>query len=149
VNDSSRRGFFLRIWQGLFGGAVATAAAPLLASCTRPAAKPAPASSAAVDVRGLAEGSSLVAPAPGPDGAPILIVRESGAQYHALSLLCTHEGCPVNPTPVKGILRCPCHGSQFDLDGHVRQGPAEFPLGRYNSEYNAKRHRLIVKFGPS
>ena len=152
MSDTSRRGFFLRIWQGVFGGAVASAAAPLLDSCTRQparAAPPAPAMSLAVDVSGLAEGATLVAPSPGPDGAPILVVRESGEQYHALSLLCTHEGCPVNATPVNGILRCPCHGSQFNLEGHVRQGPAEFPLGRYDTEYDARKHRLMVKFGPS
>lgn len=147
MSSSSRRGFFLRVWQSLFGGAVAGATAPLLDSCARQPAKPVPATSIAVDVTGLAEGSTLVAPSPGPDGAPILIVRESAYQYHSLSLMCTHEGCPVNSTPVNGILRCPCHGSQFNLEGHVLQGPAEFPLGRYNSEYDAKRHRLIVKFG--
>jgi Rieske Fe-S protein len=91
----------------------------------------------------------MVAPSSGPDGAPILVVNESAGRYHALSLMCTHEGCPVNPTPLNGILRCPCHGSRFNLDGQVRQGPAEFPLGRYETEYDQKGQRLFVKFGPS
>ncbi|MBI4499558.1 MAG: Rieske (2Fe-2S) protein [Gemmatimonadetes bacterium] len=148
VSGSSRRRFFLQIWQGLFGGAVAAAGASLLATCARPSASPSPRPGVAVDVSDLPGGSTKVAPAPGPDGAPILIVHQSAGGYHALSLQCTHEGCPVNATPLQGILTCPCHGSRFDLEGRVVQGPAEFPLGRYDSAYDAKHRRLLVRFLP-
>jgi Rieske Fe-S protein len=101
-----------------------------------------------VDVTPLAsDGGTMVAPVRGPDKAPILIVRDSASSFHALSLTCTHEGCPVKSTPVNGILVCPCHGSQFDLAGEVVQGPADIPLGRYQTEYDAKTRRLIIRFG--
>lgn len=63
-------------------------------------------------------------------GKPIL-VRESGGQYLALSLKCTHLGCTVKVDEATGDLACPCHGSRFSLAGEVEEGPAEAPLTRY------------------
>ena len=55
-----------------------------------------------------------------------------------------HEGCPINP-PVHGVMTCPCHGSQFDLAGHVERGPAQFPLAHYDVAYNTRaRTRTIA-----
>ena len=126
--------------------AAAQAAGALLSACSHAPGTPAPEPGTAVDVSSLvADGDSTVAPEKGPDGAPILVVRESAMQFHALSLSCTHEGCPVNP-PVKGILTCPCHGSRFDLGGNVVRGPADFPLGRYETRYSPESHRLTVSF---
>ncbi len=36
---------------------------------------------------------------------------------------CTHLGCMINKTE-KNRLICPCHGSEFGLDGKVVKGPA-------------------------
>lgn len=55
------------------------------------------------------------------------VVRD-GAAFLALDLTCTHLGCTVTATP-QGFA-CPCHGSRFDRDGRVVQGPAPRPLGR-------------------
>ncbi|WP_179471076.1 QcrA and Rieske domain-containing protein [Mycolicibacterium vinylchloridicum] len=40
---------------------------------------------------------------------------------------CTHAGCKL-PAVTDGTLNCPCHGSQFALDGAVLRGPAATPL---------------------
>jgi Rieske Fe-S protein len=102
-----------------------------------------------IDVSALrADGDTTLAARPGPDGAPILVAR-TGGELVALSLQCTHEGCPVRSTPVDGVLFCPCHGSRFDLRGNVLQGPADFALGRYETAYDAEKGRLTVLFGPS
>jgi cytochrome b6-f complex iron-sulfur subunit len=45
---------------------------------------------------------------------------------YALSTVCTHLGCIVNPAP--DGFHCPCHGSRFAPDGSVRKGPAPKPL---------------------
>jgi ubiquinol-cytochrome c reductase iron-sulfur subunit len=38
---------------------------------------------------------------------------------------CTHLGCvPVGESGIFGGWFCPCHGSQFDTAGRIRQGPA-------------------------
>jgi thiosulfate dehydrogenase (quinone) large subunit len=150
---TTRRVFLCEGARTLAAGAVAGLTGPLLISCVHPnagtAPAPAPTSSghaATVGVSGLsADGQSLVAPWPGPDGAPILIVRRSAHQYGALSMQCTHEGCPINP-PVEGVMTCPCHGSQFDLAGQVHHGPAQYPLGSYEAVYDTKTKMLTVTF---
>ena len=54
----------------------------------------------------------------------ILIHGETG--FTALSLICPHLGCRVDPVP--DGFACPCHGSRFDLGGGVRVGPASQPM---------------------
>ena len=148
---TTRRAFVCEAARTLAAGAVAGMTGPLLTPCARACAGKTPGPvpgfsphSATVDVSHLtANGQSLVAPWTGPDGAPVLIVRASVSHYVALSMQCTHEGCPVNP-PVQGVMTCPCHGSQFDLAGHVRHGPAQYPLGHYDTTYSPKTKTLTV-----
>lgn len=56
-------------------------------------------------------------------------VDEEGTA-HAVSPTCTHQGCLVAFNSVEKAWECPCHGSRFDLDGEVLQGPATRPLKR-------------------
>ena len=49
--------------------------------------------------------------------------------FYAMSLSCTHQGCPV--TPSGNQLFCPCHRSLFDANGNVLQGPARTPLPHF------------------
>ncbi len=63
---------------------------------------------------------------------PIYVfVRDSG-QFLALSSICTHLTCTVELQGAR--LVCPCHGSAFDREGAVLQGPATAPLVRFRSE---------------
>jgi Rieske Fe-S protein len=142
----TRRQFVLGGVRIIAGGATAAIVLPLLASCGRGDARRAPPLfEASFDVSPLtADGQTLVTATPGFDTAPILIERRSARDYVALSMMCTHEGCPVKP-PVGGIIKCPCHGSQYDLDGKVLQGPAQFPLARYEVSYRSRSRRLTVR----
>jgi Rieske Fe-S protein len=38
--------------------------------------------------------------------------------------VCTHLGCQVNFNQAERSWDCPCHGSRYDVDGSVLQGPA-------------------------
>ena len=44
------------------------------------------------------------------------------------SATCTHVGCLVHWNPLETCWDCPCHGSQFQPDGSVINGPAIRPL---------------------
>jgi Rieske Fe-S protein len=54
--------------------------------------------------------------------------RDENGTLSALSARCTHQGCLVAFNPDERSWDCPCHGSRFDLDGTVLQGPATEPL---------------------
>jgi glycine/D-amino acid oxidase-like deaminating enzyme/nitrite reductase/ring-hydroxylating ferredoxin subunit len=47
---------------------------------------------------------------------------------HAVSLRCTHLGCLLRWNGAERSWDCPCHGSRFDVDGGVLEGPAVRPL---------------------
>lgn len=57
--------------------------------------------------------------------------RESGDQFTAFSLSCTHLGCPVRWRPEAKLFMCPCHGGVYYQDGSVAAGPPPHPLPRY------------------
>ncbi|WP_367318970.1 FAD-dependent oxidoreductase [Streptomyces sp. HUAS ZL42] len=74
--------------------------------------------------------------APG-DGAVVRVgghrcaaYRDENGQLHAVSARCTHLGCLVAFNSGERTWECPCHGSRFDTDGNVVQGPATRPLER-------------------
>lgn len=57
----------------------------------------------------------------------IIVARDGGGLY-AYSAACTHLGCLIDPPDESGRAECPCHGSAFDGNGAVLQGPAQAPL---------------------
>ena len=59
----------------------------------------------------------------------VYVLRNEAGLY-ALSATCTHLGCMTRFESENRRLFCPCHGSQFDLEGKVMGGPAPAPLPR-------------------
>jgi Rieske Fe-S protein len=51
-------------------------------------------------------------------------------KLHGVSLRCTHLGCLLRFNSAETSWDCPCHGSRFDVDGNVLEGPAVRPLER-------------------
>jgi glycine/D-amino acid oxidase-like deaminating enzyme/nitrite reductase/ring-hydroxylating ferredoxin subunit len=58
------------------------------------------------------------------------VYRDPDGGLHAVSLRCTHLGCLVSFNEAETSWDCPCHGSRFDVDGEVLEGPATKPLPR-------------------
>jgi cytochrome b6-f complex iron-sulfur subunit len=56
------------------------------------------------------------------------------AGINALYKVCTHLGCIYPWSEAAGIFACPCHGSQFQLDGTYIAGPAPRSLDRFAFE---------------
>lgn len=54
---------------------------------------------------------------------------DSGA-LHCLSSICPHMGCTVSWNPSEKSWDCPCHGSRFDIEGKLLNGPATSGLRR-------------------
>ncbi|MFL6242880.1 MAG: FAD-dependent oxidoreductase [Acidimicrobiia bacterium] len=50
--------------------------------------------------------------------------RDPEGSIHAVSPTCTHLGCEVTFNTAERTWDCPCHGSRFDIDGRVLEGPA-------------------------
>ncbi|APA96908.1 ubiquinol-cytochrome c reductase iron-sulfur subunit [Nocardia seriolae] len=52
-----------------------------------------------------------------------VITQPAAGTYQGFSSTCTHLGCKVNEV-TDGLIKCPCHGSSYHLDGSVAGGPA-------------------------
>ena len=57
------------------------------------------------------------------------IVRNERGIF-ALAALCRYEGCTLDPVSDIKMLKCPCCGSLYDLEGNIHRGPSEQTLWR-------------------
>lgn len=73
----------------------------------------------------------------------IIIIRVSMSSYIAFSKICTHEQCTVTFNSTNNQLPCPCHGSLFDINGNVLNGPAVSPLKKYS--VTLSNNQLTIK----
>ena len=58
------------------------------------------------------------------------VYRADDGSITERSAVCTHVGCIVHWNSFEKCWDCPCHGSQFEPDGTVINGPAISPLGQ-------------------
>ncbi|HEY6576213.1 MAG TPA: Rieske (2Fe-2S) protein, partial [Mycobacterium sp.] len=56
-----------------------------------------------------------------------VVTQPTAGVFKGFSTVCPHKGCDVSKVE-NGTIDCPCHGSQFNLDGAVVHGPADKPL---------------------
>ncbi len=69
-----------------------------------------------------------------------IIVSRKGEAIKVFSRECSHLGCVVQ----KGneMFSCPCHGSQYNLDGSLKRGPAT--SGLKELDFTIRNGNLIV-----
>jgi Rieske Fe-S protein len=75
----------------------------------------------------LAPGDSAIVDS---EGESVAAWRSPQGELFAVSPVCTHLGCKVHWNSVETSWDCPCHGSRFQPDGTVVEGPALRPLTR-------------------
>lgn len=69
---------------------------------------------------------------------PLTVNRVSTTEFVTLDSICTHAGCTVEKFIAdNNVMRCPCHGSGFNVRGEVVQGPAEYNLNAFVTTYDA------------
>jgi Rieske Fe-S protein len=66
----------------------------------------------------------------------VFLVRTGNDQVTALDSTCTHLGCRVSWDAEAKLLKCPCHGGQYDSTGAVKAGPPPAPLARLETRVN-------------
>lgn len=70
------------------------------------------------------------------------VIRQ-GEKLTVVSSVCTHFTCMVSPEQ-DGTFRCRCHGSTFDPQGRVTQGPAVADLPVLPTQINGKGHLIVM-----
>jgi cytochrome b6-f complex iron-sulfur subunit len=73
------------------------------------------------------------------------LVINSGPEIasYAISAVCSHLRCTVDWVDERSRFICPCHGSEYDPEGKVLQGPAPRPLSLVTVIVKDNRVRLI------
>jgi len=99
-------------------------------SSTTPAAPSASGGTAAPAAKAIAK-TSDVPVGSGVIVGEVVVTQPTAGVFKGLSAKCTHKGCTVDKV-ADGTIDCPCHGSKFNLDGTVANGPAQEPLAVEN-----------------
>ncbi|MGF1490578.1 MAG: ubiquinol-cytochrome c reductase iron-sulfur subunit [Prochloraceae cyanobacterium] len=74
----------------------------------------------------------------------VIVVRNPETEaIVALNSVCPHKGCNVEWDAEDNNLECPCHDSEFALDGKVLEGPAKEDLAVY--EVKQEEDSILVK----
>jgi cytochrome b6-f complex iron-sulfur subunit len=66
----------------------------------------------------------------------------------AIYKVCTHLGCLYNWNNQEGKFLCPCHGSQFQLNGEYIRGPAPRSLDRFIIQIVDQQGNVLVETDP-
>ena len=72
-----------------------------------------------------------------------VIINKNDKELNILSSRCTHLGCKINKLENDKLI-CPCHGSQFNLDGNVIKGPATASLKKISYKTDPKTKEIVV-----
>lgn len=80
-----------------------------------------------------------------PTGEPTYLVITKSVKIapYAIAPTCTHLGCTVKWRSNQNRFVCPCHGSEYDAQGRVVQGPARRPLPLITAVVKKDQIRLV------
>lgn len=64
------------------------------------------------------------------EGEQLAVHRDPEGGLSVVSATCPHMKCVVHWNPEDSTWDCPCHGSRFEIDGTVLEGPTLHPLSQ-------------------
>ncbi|MBO3446285.1 FAD-dependent oxidoreductase [Clostridium sp. CCUG 7971] len=70
------------------------------------------------------------------DGKRYGAYRNYDGELYVVDITCTHLGCELKFNSAEKTWDCPCHGSRFNYEGNILEGPALRPLKRYGEGKN-------------
>ena len=62
----------------------------------------------------------------------VAVYKNNGGEVVYLSPVCKHLSCLVEWNQADKTWDCPCHGSRFEAEGALKQGPAKSGLDKVN-----------------
>jgi Rieske Fe-S protein len=72
------------------------------------------------------------------------LVKDSEDKLAAFDDRCTHLGCRHRWNAELKLFQCPCHGSEFDISGAVKRGPATAALSKLTIDDSDKTRIKLV-----
>lgn len=73
----------------------------------------------------------------------IMLIRKTDTEFLAVKTVCTHKGCDVELEGDKFV--CPCHGSEYTIDGKVTTGPAKNDLKVFETIFDSDKGTVTIK----
>ena len=74
----------------------------------------------------------------------VIVVRLANNEFIAVQSNCTHQGVTVAFRANQNDFYCSAHGSSFQLDGTVINGPAGSPLRQYKYSFDVTSNILRI-----
>ena len=84
-----------------------------------------------------------------PDAGAWLVISKQGSKPKALDDRCPHLGCRYVWNAKLKRYHCPCHGSEFDIEGKVLRGPAAKPIKTLHIEDSDKDSLRLREVPPA
>jgi len=140
----SRRDFIKRSAVGVIAGGAILSSLDLTALANSPAARGVFKNAGDDTVVKLADNSALTKVGGSVKiSDEMMLIRKSESTFIAVRTICTHKGCDVELEGDKFV--CPCHGSEFTVDGVVTQGPATKNLKIFETIFDSGNGTVTIK----
>ncbi|HMT12522.1 MAG TPA: ubiquinol-cytochrome c reductase iron-sulfur subunit [Ignavibacteria bacterium] len=140
----SRRDFIKRSAVGVIAGGAILSSLDLTALANSPAARGVFKNAGDDTVVKLADNSALTKVGGSVKiSDEMMLIRKSESTFITVRTICTHKGCDVELEGDKFV--CPCHGSEFTIDGTVTQGPATKNLKIFETIFDSGNGTVTIK----
>ena len=73
----------------------------------------------------------------------VMLIRMDESKFIAVSTICRHKGCTVELEGDKFV--CPCHGSEYTVQGKVIQGPSKDNLKTFETMFDSEKGIITIK----